>query len=270
MSRRARIAPLQRACTHKATWATLPLLLLVMGMGPCGPDHDDMGRPEDMASQGPQDLPPPSDAPPRGDLAAAGDLPPGGTFTLSVTVKSTAFCGDRPVQSSVYSVPLGISCVSPALVWTGSTTCTAEFPAGTEVKLRSGSGLAKWTGPCSSSDTSSCTVTGAAGARVSISAITDLSNTLTVWVHQVKSGAAVDITPRGNPNYRPNALTLCGIGGAGDKICCGAYTAGTRVEITDYPVNTGTLSQWGGACSGSASRCTVFVTGNMDVSVTYR
>jgi hypothetical protein len=51
--------------------------------------------------------------------------------------------------------------------------------------------------------------------------------------------------------------------------CTASYTNGTTVILTEAPGSGASFKQWGGACSGTATTCTVTMTANRSVTATF-
>jgi uncharacterized repeat protein (TIGR02543 family) len=51
--------------------------------------------------------------------------------------------------------------------------------------------------------------------------------------------------------------------------CSASYTSGTEDVLTETPSASYVFTTWGGACSGSASTCSLTITGNTSVSATF-
>jgi endo-1,4-beta-xylanase len=148
-------------------------------------------------------------------------------------------------SGTVTSSPSGINCGS---------TCSASFSSGTQVTLTaspdSGSTFDGWGGACSGTATT-CTVT--MNQAQSVTANFNggsTGNTLTV----TKSG-----TGSGTVTSSPSGIN-CG------STCSASFSSGTQVTLTASPDSGSTFDGWGGACSGTATNCTV--TMNQAQSVT--
>ncbi len=170
-----------------------------------------------------------SDSPPANSPPASGNL------TLSVEVVGAG---------SVVSQPDGINC--------SSAICTGAFAPNTAVTLTAtpaaGQSFAGWSGAC-------------AGA----------ANTCVVTMDPVRIAAFPDVTARFVPNAGQStysfSLTIAGAGtvvsnpaGINCTSNCGAvFAANTAVTLTATPAAGQSFAGWSGACTGSASSCTVNV-----------
>ena len=161
------------------------------------------------------------------------------TFTLTVR---PAGVGSGIVTSS----PTGINCGS---------TCSASFAAGTSITLTATAAptsvFAGWSnGGCSGADT--CTMT--LGADTTVTATFNLTSfTLTVSLR----GSAL-----GTVTSSPQGIN-CG------PMCSAAYTGGTSVTLTATPGAQARFKGWGGACSGTATTCTLTMNGTLAVAATF-
>jgi hypothetical protein len=164
------------------------------------------------------------------------------TFTLTTT---SAGIG----AGVVVSAPLGISC---------APTCTGDFVSGSTVTLvatpNAGSTFTGWSGDCTGTDASSCSVTmdqarsvtatfGVAGQQLSVSLVGGGGGTVTSSPAGINCGAP---------------------GGA----CTASFPTGTVVGLTATPSAFGRLRSWGGACAGTAS-CQVTMTQNLAVTAAF-
>jgi uncharacterized repeat protein (TIGR02543 family) len=137
----------------------------------------------------------------------------------------------------------GIACTSA-----GGSGCTATEPADSNVTLTatpgSGAGFTGWGGACAGSSVT-CTVTMS----------TDKSVT-------------ADFSGGGGGSTVPLAVTVSGSGsgrvtgggidcGAGGSTCAVNATTGSSVTLTATPATGSTFDGWGGACSGTATTCSV-------------
>ncbi len=161
--------------------------------------------------------------------------------TLTVTRSGT---GSGTVSSS----PSGISCGS---------ACSANFASGTSLTLTaspaSGSMFARWSGACSG--TGSCTVTMSANQSVAASFAGPVNDSFVLAV--TKSG-----TGSGTVSSNPGGIS-CG------STCQATYAAGTSVSLTAAPASGSTFGGWGGACSGTATTCTVSMNAARSITATF-
>lgn len=157
-----------------------------------------------------------------------------GPAQVSVTVSGTG---------AVVSSPAGINCPS---------TCSASFPAGTNVALTAqapedGTWVFNgWSGACTGN--SSCTF--AANGAMSVTATFTQQPLL-----------QVSVTGSGSVASSPAGIS-CG------ATCSAPFATASTVTLTATPAAGFALSSWGGACSGSGS-CTVTMNGNQLVSATF-
>jgi hypothetical protein len=164
------------------------------------------------------------------------------TLTVSVTGNGTVTGG-------------GIGCTSA-----GGAGCTASEPANSVVTLTatagSGAGFTSWGGACAGS-TLTCTVT------------MDAAKTVT---------AAFSGSGGGTGSTFPLSVSVTGSGtvtgggvncGNGALVCSANVAANTTVTLTATPVSGATFTSWGGACSGSATTCTVTMNAAKNVSATF-
>ena len=163
-------------------------------------------------------------------------------FALSVTKAGTG-TGD------VSSNPAGISC---------GATCTANFASGSSVTLTaapsSGSSFAGWGGACSGSG-ATCRVT--MSAAQSVTATFNTTPIVNFALTVTKSG-----TGTGTVSSQPAGLD-CG------ATCAANFASGSSVTLTAAPLSGSSFTGWGGACSGSASTCTVTMSSVQNVTASF-
>jgi len=133
-------------------------------------------------------------------------------------------------------------------------TCDVLLDGGTEVTLTAtpaaGSVFTGWSGACAG--TGDCVVTVDADTGVSATFVPDtLRYTLTV----AKTGS-------GTVTSKPKGIS-CG------KQCDHAFTVGTTVTLTAKPARKHQFLGWSGACSGTASTCTVPMLGDQSVGAVF-
>jgi hypothetical protein len=160
------------------------------------------------------------------------------TGNYAVTVSETG-------SGTVTSSPSGIDC---------PTTCTAIFPAGTQVVLTatpmSGSSFTGWGGACTGTGT--CILTMNSSQSVSATFTQNLSYSLSV---------SVTGSPGGNVTSAPAGID-CG------ATCSASFNAGTVVTLIASPAKAWGLAGWGGACSGIGN-CTVTLNTSTGVSASF-
>ncbi len=146
------------------------------------------------------------------------------------------------------SAPSGINCGS---------SCTASYTVGSAITLTAtpatGYTFYGWSGSCAGSS-STCAVTLSTAKSVAASFTADTvtpQETLTVT-----SGTGGTVTSA------PSGIS-CG------STCSADYASGTSVTLTATPTSGYTFSAWGGACSGTASTCTVDMTAAKSVSASF-
>jgi aryl-phospho-beta-D-glucosidase BglC (GH1 family) len=165
---------------------------------------------------------------------------PGNTFALTVT---KAGAGSGTVTSS----PSGINCGS---------TCSANYASGTSVTLTaaaaSGSTFAGWSGACTGTGT--CTVSMTAARSVTAT----FNSTVTTFALSVTRAG----TATGTVTSSPSGVS-CG------STCSANYASGTSVTLTAAAASGSTFAGWGGACTGTATTCTVSMTQARSVTATF-
>jgi phospholipase C len=150
-------------------------------------------------------------------------------------------------SGAVTSVPAGISC---------QPTCSASFPANTQVTLTatagSGSSFAGWGGACSGSN-SNCVVTLAASEQV----------TATFNINQSLPQLSVSLlgNSTGTVTSNPPGINC-------PQTCSASYSTGTQVTLTETPEGANFVG-WGDACNGYASTCPVTMNSNQQVTATF-
>ncbi len=161
-------------------------------------------------------------------------------FALTVTKSGT---GTGTVTSSTG----GISCGS---------TCSATYTSGTVVTLTaaaaSGSTFASWSGACTGS-TATCTVTMSQARAVNAA-------------FNGPSGFALTVTKSGTGTGTVTSSTggiNCG------STCSATIASGTTVTLTAAVASGSTFGGWGGACTGTATTCTVSMTQARTVTATF-
>ena len=152
---------------------------------------------------------------------------------------------------TVTSSPTGINCGS---------TCSATFTANSSVTLSAtpanGYELVGWTGngvSCGSSTTCPVTLTAARTVTATFSAVAPTNYTLTL----TKSGSGT-----GTITSSPSGIS-CG------STCSNSFTSGSSVTLTAAASAGSTFASWGGACSGSATTCSVSLSQARSVTATF-
>ncbi len=140
----------------------------------------------------------------------------------------------------------GISCPS---------TCTASEPLNAGVTLTatpaSGYTFTGWSGDCTGTG-SSCTLTMS----------TDRSVTATFAPSVTLS---VTVTGSGNVSGGSGAINC----GSGANVCSAAFAANASVTLVATPPTGGSFVGWTGACGGSATTCTVSMSGSKSVTAAF-
>src|SRR2546425_7467839 len=159
-------------------------------------------------------------------------------FALTVT---------RAGNGTVTSSPSGITC---------GGACEATYDRGTTVSLTAtavaGSVFAGWSGG-GCSGTGTCMVTLNADAAVTATFTLRTNVTLTVTARGSAAGAVTS---------NPAGIT-CGAS------CSASFNVGTMVTLTVVPGTQARFKGWGGACSGTATTCTLTMTDNLSVTGTF-
>lgn len=178
-------------------------------------------------------------------LVVGSNLAVTATFAAAANQPLTVFksgTGSGPVTSS----PAGIICGS---------TCSASFPLNGNVTLtataNSGSAFAGWSGACSG--TAPTCVVNMASARQVTAAFTKLGQQLTIG----KAGAG-----SGPVTSNPAGIT-CGSG------CSAYFNQDAVVTLTATPNGGSAFAGWSGACTGTASTCTVTMSASRHVTATF-
>jgi hypothetical protein len=169
-------------------------------------------------------------------------VPTPNVFALTIAKSGV---GSGPVTSN----PAGIACGS---------RCSAGFAAGTTVTLtvsaNPGSYFTGWSGACSgTSNTCVLSMTAARNVTASFSNVPGGNQTLTVS----KSG-----TGSGPVTSSPAGIT-CG------SSCAANFAPGTSVTLTAAPNSGSVFTGWSGACTGTATTCTVSMTQARSVTASY-
>ncbi len=175
-----------------------------------------------------------------------------GTDTVKITLKplpppvklkvSKTGGGEGKVTSS----PAGINC---------GLTCSFNFAVGTPVTLTAtpdaNSIFTGWSGACNGSGGCALTM----DAAKTVSANFDVAPKYKVTVSKTGPG-------KGTVTSSPAGIN-CG------PICVRQFKSGTAVTLTVTPGKGSVFIGWMGACTGTATTCTVSVTQNLQVGVTF-
>ncbi len=166
------------------------------------------------------------------------------TFTLKTYALAVTKPGNGPgtVAANVGSLNCG-------------GTCSATYDHGTSVTLTATAGngatFTGWSGDCSGT---------AATCTVSMTAAKNVTATFTLNTYALN----VTRTGNGNGTVTSNVGTIsCG------ATCSGTYNHGTSVTLTAAATIGTTFTGWGGACSGTASTCTLTMDGIKNVTATF-
>jgi hypothetical protein len=131
--------------------------------------------------------------------------------------------------------------------------------AGTNITLTavpaSGNTFTGWSGACSGSSTT-CTVT--------VSSNTTVGATFTAPVVSAPITYTATVTRSGTGS---GTVTATGISCGAD--CSEPYAGGTTITFTASPDAGSTFTGWSGACSGSATTCTVTLSSSITVGATF-
>src|SRR6266404_5253489 len=158
----------------------------------------------------------------------------GASFTAQTAPIVLTIGGSGTVTSS----PTGLNCVGP-------NSCRQPFPLGTTVTLSaapaSGQTFVGWGGVCSGT-TPTCVIV--ANATENVSA--NFAPAVQMEPLQVTVGGAGSVTS--NP---------AGINCTSPGTCSQSYASGTAVTLSATAASGNIFVGWSGACSGSATTCTV-------------
>jgi len=161
------------------------------------------------------------------------------TATLSV---AKAGAGTGTVTSS----PAGINC---------GVTCSATYDAGSGVTLfanaSAGSIFTGWSGACAGQ-----------GSTCSLSLTSDQATTASFAV------ATTLTVTRSGPGTGTVTSSPAGISCGSE--CSQDYPQGATVTLTAVPASGGMFQGWSGACSGSATTCTVTMSASKSVNARFR
>ncbi len=174
-----------------------------------------------------------------GGSSGPGSAPAGAQQMQTLTV---TYSGSGTITSS----PSGIAC---------GPSCTASYASGSAVTLTaqaaSGYTFSGWSGACSG--TGSCVVTMNAAASIAATfAASPVSYVLTV--SNPGSGGVITSVPGG---------ISCG------STCSSSYAAATAVTLTAQASTGYGFTGWNGACTGTATSCTVTMNSAQSVAATF-
>jgi len=170
------------------------------------------------------------------------------TVSVTFTITQRQLRVDSPTGSgTVSSAPSGINC---------GADCTQDYDYGTSVTLTAtpapGWEVASWGRDCSSATGTTCVLSMTANRRAAV----------TFRITQRELRVATP-TGSGTVTSAPG-----GIDCAGD--CTQSYDYGTSVTLTANPATGWEVASWGGDCSGSGTTCTLPMTSDRNVSITFR
>ena len=145
-------------------------------------------------------------------------------------------------SGTVASAPGGISC---------GATCSASFAPGTTVTLTatptSGSTFAGWSGACS----------GTGGCSVAMDRASSVTATF-------DSSATISVSTIGNGRVTSAPAGIdCGTS------CSASFPTGSSVVLTALPAAGNVLRAWSGACTGTATSCTLSARGSLSTTATF-
>ncbi|MFM7532523.1 MAG: InlB B-repeat-containing protein [Rubrivivax sp.] len=193
--------------------------------------------------------------------------------TASFTLTINASRGTSSASGSVSSAPAGLTCATPTVAGQAQTTCTGSYSSGTAVTLTAsaatGSTFTGWSGGCTGT-AATCTVTMSAAQTVTanfgLATTPPASNTLTVNSARAvtAAGGSVSSNPTGISCAAPATGTTM------QATCTASYASTASVTLTATPTAGSVFSGWsGGACSGTATTCTVSMSAARTVTATF-
>ncbi|MDD5558661.1 proprotein convertase P-domain-containing protein [Candidatus Methylomirabilis sp.] len=103
-------------------------------------------------------------------------------------------------------------------------------------------------------------------ASVDTGTITAWSLTIAPITCTVSQTVTLTVTVRGSAN---GTVTGSGMSCSTGSTCIANYTSGTPVTLTEAPGSGASFKSWGGACSGTATTCTVTMTASQSVTATF-
>ncbi len=152
-------------------------------------------------------------------------------------------------QGVVSSEPAGIDC---------GTDCSETYMTDTQVTLSatpdSNSVFSGWSGACGGSDTT-CTVSVDVSKTVAATFTSIVNPTVTLTVSKMGTGG-------GTVSSVPTGIN-CGTD------CSEDYTVDTDVTLTATPASDASFTGWTGACSGTATTCSVRMSEAQTVTATF-
>ena len=177
------------------------------------------------------------------------------TLTMNAAKSVTAAFVQTPYALTVTASAGGSVSSSPSGISCGST-CSASYTNGTSVTLTatpaSGYSFSGWSGGACSGSLTTCTL--------SMSAATSVTATFT----QVTYTLAVTSSVGGSVASLPTGINCSA------TTCSASFASGATVTLTETPSAGYTFSGWsGGTCSGTATTCTVTMSGAVSVTATY-
>ncbi len=187
----------------------------------------------------------------------------GAPQTLSVTTDR----GASTASGSVSSSPVGLSCNTPTATGTAKATCSANFALNTSVTLTAaaaaGSAFNGWSGACTGK-ANTCTVAMSVSRNVTATFVI-APRTLTVTASRgITAGAGtVASSPAGLSCATPTAA------GTSAANCSANFSDGTSVKLTATPTVGSAFTGWSGACTGTATTCTLAMTAARSVTANF-
>ena len=143
----------------------------------------------------------------------------------------------------------------------GATVCSATFAQNATVSLiatpTTGATFAGWSGACGGT-TTTCTV--------AMSAAKSVSATFTGGTPGGTTGPTLTVTVTGNGTITGGGINC----GAGGNVCSSSSNgANSTVSLTATPTGGAIFGGWGGACTGTTTRCTVVMSSAKSVTATF-
>ena len=177
--------------------------------------------------------------------------------------------GTTTASGSVAASPTatGLPCSTPTTAGTATRACTANYAFNASVTLTAtpaaGSSFGGWSGACTGTATT-CTVTMSAVRNVTAT-FTLAPQTLTVTTSRgITAGAGtVSSSPAGMSCATP---TAAGVSAAN---CSANFSNGTSVRLTATAAAGSAFTGWSGACTGTATTCTLLMTAARSVTANF-